>query len=51
MRLGSTELLLILGIVLLLFGAARLPKLARSISEARKELTSDDKTEAADKAE
>ena len=37
MRFGSQEMLLILLIVLLLFGAARLPKLARSMREARDE--------------
>lgn len=37
MRLGPQELILLLLIVLLLFGAARLPKLARSLREARDE--------------
>lgn len=37
MRLGPTELLVILAIVLLLFGAGRLPRLARSMREARDE--------------
>ena len=37
MNLGPTELIIILVIVLLLFGAARLPKLARSLGEASKE--------------
>jgi len=37
MSLGPTELIIILVIVLLLFGAARLPKLARSLGEASKE--------------
>ena len=32
--LGATELLIILGILVLLFGASRLPKLARSAGEA-----------------
>ena len=36
--LGPTELLIILGIVMLLFGSTRLPKLARSLGEAQKEL-------------
>lgn len=36
--IGLTELLVILVILLLLFGAARLPKLARSIGEAGGEL-------------
>jgi sec-independent protein translocase protein TatA len=35
--LGTTELLIILGIVLLLFGGAKLPKLARSLGEAQRE--------------
>lgn len=36
-RFGVTELLLILAIVLLLFGAARLPGLARSLGRSVKE--------------
>ena len=35
--LGPTELIIILVIVLLLFGGAKLPKLARSLGEASKE--------------
>jgi sec-independent protein translocase protein TatA len=35
--LGPTELIIILVIVLLLFGGARLPKLARSLGQAQKE--------------
>ena len=35
--LGAPELLIILAVVLLLFGAAKLPKLARSLGEAKKE--------------
>jgi sec-independent protein translocase protein TatA len=35
--LGPTELLVILLIVMLLFGASRLPKLARSLGESSKE--------------
>lgn len=34
---GSTELIIILFVVLLLFGAPRLPKLARSLGQASKE--------------
>ena len=34
---GPTELLIILGIVLLLFGSTRLPTLARSMGQAQKE--------------
>ena len=37
MNLGPTELIILLVIVLLLFGASRLPKLARSLGEASKE--------------
>lgn len=36
-RIGLNELLILLLIVLLLFGAARLPRLARSLREARDE--------------
>lgn len=35
--LGAPELLIILIIVMLVFGAARLPKLARSLGESSKE--------------
>ena len=35
--LGAPELIIILGIVLLLFGSAKLPKLARSLGQAQKE--------------
>lgn len=35
--LGTTELLIVLALVLLLFGGAKLPKLARSFGQARKE--------------
>ena len=37
MNLGPTELLIILVLVLLLFGGAKLPKLARSLGQAQKE--------------
>ena len=37
MNLGPTELIIILVIVLLLFGCTRLPKLAKSLGEAKKE--------------
>lgn len=36
-RIGLNELLILLLIVMLLFGAARLPKLARSLREAKDE--------------
>jgi sec-independent protein translocase protein TatA len=38
MPLGITELLLIAIVLLLLFGTSRIPKLARSVREARDEL-------------
>ncbi len=38
MNLGVPELLIILAVVLLLFGSTRVPKLARSLGEARREL-------------
>lgn len=34
---GSPELIIILAVILLLFGAGRLPKLARSLGQASKE--------------
>jgi sec-independent protein translocase protein TatA len=37
MDLGAPELLIILVVILLLFGGAKLPKLARSLGEAQKE--------------
>lgn len=37
MNLGPTELIIILLIVLLIFGGAKLPKLARSIGQAQQE--------------
>lgn len=37
MSLGPMELIILLAIVMLLFGAARLPKLARSLGESAKE--------------
>lgn len=57
-NLGGWEVILILGVVLLLFGASRLPKLARSIGESAKELregmsegASDDEDEDPSRAE
>ena len=38
MNLGGPELLIVLVVVLVLFGGAKLPKLARSIGEAKREL-------------
>jgi sec-independent protein translocase protein TatA len=37
MKFGGQEMLLLFLIVMLLFGAARLPKLARSLREAKDE--------------
>jgi sec-independent protein translocase protein TatA len=37
MNLGITELLVVLGVVLLIFGGTRLPKLARSLGQSRSE--------------
>ena len=37
MNFGPTEMIIVLVIVLLLFGAAKLPKLARSMGEAQRE--------------
>jgi sec-independent protein translocase protein TatA len=38
--IGAPELIIVLVIVLLLFGGARLPKLARSLGQASKEFKS-----------
>lgn len=35
--IGSSELLVVLGVVLVLFGGAKLPQLARSLGQAQKE--------------
>ena len=35
--LGPTELLIVMAILLLLFGGAKLPQLARSLGQAQKE--------------
>jgi sec-independent protein translocase protein TatA len=35
--IGTTEVLIICGVVVLLFGAGAIPKIARSIGRARKE--------------
>ncbi len=37
MNLGPTELIIVLIILLVLFGGAKLPKLARSLGQAQKE--------------
>ncbi len=39
MNIGPTELLIVLAIVLLVFGSTKIPQLARSMGEARKEFT------------
>ncbi len=48
--LGSPELLIVLVVVLLLFGSTRLPGLARSLGQAKREFhrgtDDDDRTEA-----
>jgi len=55
-NLGPTELLIILGIVVLLFGASRLPKLGKSMGQSirgfKKGLNedTDDELEASDSA-
>jgi len=36
--IGTSELLIIAAVIVLLFGAAKLPKLARGVKEARSEL-------------
>lgn len=36
--LGGTEVLVVLVVVMLLFGSSQLPKLARSLGEAQREL-------------
>lgn len=36
--IGTPELLILLVVLLLVFGSSRLPKLARSVGEARREL-------------
>lgn len=50
MNLGTPELLIILVIVLLVFGGAKLPKLARSLGQAQNEfkkgIDEGDKTDA-----
>lgn len=38
MNLGGPELLIVLAVVLVLFGGSKLPKLARSLGEAKGEL-------------
>jgi sec-independent protein translocase protein TatA len=40
MNLGAPEMMIVLLVVLLLFGGAKLPKLARSMGEAQREFRS-----------
>ena len=47
MSLGPPELLILLVIVLVLFGGAKLPKLAKSLGEAQKEFKKAQDDEAA----
>jgi sec-independent protein translocase protein TatA len=56
MNFGTTELLIILAIILLLFGAKKLPELSKSLGQSMKELrkglndsSDDEKSEKADK--
>ena len=37
MNLGAPELMIVLAVVLVLFGGSKLPQLARSLGEAKKE--------------
>jgi sec-independent protein translocase protein TatA len=37
--IGTTELILIVVVILVLFGASAIPKFARSLGEAKKEFT------------
>jgi sec-independent protein translocase protein TatA len=46
--LGSSELIIILVILLVLFGGAKLPKLARSLGEAKREFKDGITTDADD---
>ena len=50
MDLGPAELLIILAVILLLFGGTKLPQLARSLGQAKKEF-SDGAAEGARKAD
>jgi sec-independent protein translocase protein TatA len=53
MNLGATELIIVLVILLVLFGGAKLPKLARSLGRAQKEFKEGvtEGTKAEDKAD
>ncbi len=43
--IGSTEIIIIVIVILVLFGASAIPKFARSLGEAKKEFTKAMKTE------
>jgi sec-independent protein translocase protein TatA len=43
--IGSTEIIVIVVVILVLFGASAIPKFARSLGEAKKEFTKALKTE------
>jgi sec-independent protein translocase protein TatA len=47
-NIGTFEILIVLGVVLLLFGSTQLPKLARSVGQAQKEFKQGLKDGAAD---
>jgi sec-independent protein translocase protein TatA len=49
--IGSTEIIVIVVVVLVLFGATAIPKFARSLGEAKKEFTKALKDEEAPKNE
>jgi sec-independent protein translocase protein TatA len=49
MNLGAPELLILLLIVLLVFGGAKLPKLARSLGQAQREFKQGQDESAEDK--
>jgi len=51
MNLGPTELIIVLVIVLVLFGGAKLPKLAKSLGEAQREFRKGHEEEPAPKDE
>ena len=51
MRLGVTELLILLAIVVLIFGASRLPQLGKGIGQGIKNFKDANKGTAADKDE
>ncbi|MBV9950785.1 MAG: twin-arginine translocase TatA/TatE family subunit [Acidimicrobiia bacterium] len=48
MGIGAPELIIVLIIVLVIFGGAKLPKLARSLGEAKKEFEASTKDDESD---